>query len=523
MIDTKSPLYEELNKDWKATCRIVLGDEIGELKDFNGWLKDYIPEFGKRKSHVSGKDVVFARKDYCADASFISLDELKERAIEPLTINEIKDIDSLAQAVSEKWEYAGSKEIGNSKFVEESDNIIDSQYVAESANIRKSSHIYSSYFANDGSKYVFGGNWVVNGEFLIKSQGRNVKRTFDNNWSEDCSDAYFSFFNIGCSEIMFCFFQRNRRHAIGNLQLDREKYAGLKRKLLDEVVQELKKSKSFPSIYSMVPNEKPKISIRPMIRDEKGDIEPMRKAFSTTFNVIFKKEPGDMVEYEQWLMRHIMRAPELKSPFGSKVYRSDSIDEFWRFPEKRIISQDESVEMGLADIHMDEPQFGSIESIRKGLWKIGFFVGRLWMQERNCIDCPLAYRGVNMYKVNDTGYSENGGMCGTLLDSKYVFGCNRVVNSQFCIDCYHSFTLNRCFELDACTKCTDSMFSHNCEGLTESMFCFNVKGKRHAIGNYSLPVEQYRKIRDSLVGQMGDEIIKNKTLKWDIYNVGCAK
>jgi hypothetical protein len=271
----------------------------------------------------------------------------------------------------------------------------------------------------------------------------------------------------------------------------------------------------------MVPNEKPKTSIKATYLNAEGDIRPMKKAFSATFNAIFKKEPGDLSEYEEWLSRHLLKAPELTSPFGSKVYRSDAVDEFWRFPEKRIVSQEESIEM--AKLHMDEKQVASLEGIMEGLSLIGHFIGTVSQQATNILDCPFGFHAVNAYKVNDAEFSENCAIGGTLLYSKYVFGSNRLVGSEFCIDCYNSSVLNRCFEVDASTKCADSHFCHNCEGITESMFCFNLKGKRHAIGNCQLPPEQCRKTKDALVEQMADEIIRNKGLKLDIYNVGCAK
>jgi hypothetical protein len=75
--------------------------------------------------------------------------------------------------------------------------------------------------------------------------------------------------------------------------------------------------------------------------------------------------------------------------------------------------------------------------------------------------------------------------------------------------------------MDGCANCSDSYFCHSCEGLSDAMFCWNVKGKRHAIGNLELPSDQYRKIKDALVEQMADEIIKNKGLRYDIYNIRC--
>jgi hypothetical protein len=53
------------------------------------------------------------------------------------------------------------------------------------------------------------------------------------------------------------------------------------------------------------------------------------------------------------------------------------------------------------------------------------------------------------------------------------------------------------------------------------MFCWNAKGKRYAIGNAQLQPEQYRKIKDILIEQMADEILKKKELRYDIFNIGC--
>jgi hypothetical protein len=53
------------------------------------------------------------------------------------------------------------------------------------------------------------------------------------------------------------------------------------------------------------------------------------------------------------------------------------------------------------------------------------------------------------------------------------------------------------------------------------MFCFNVKNLRNAIGNAQFPPDKYRSIKDSIIEQMADRLIKKKDLKWNIYNIGC--
>ena len=142
-------LYEDLNKAWKSTCRIVLGDEVGELKDYEYWLKEHVPQVDKRKSAASGKEIAVATNDYCTGARFVAQEESQERRVEALTINEIKDIDSVARAISEKWEYIGNKVLGNSSHVESSDTIADSQYVYDATNISNILFFFREKFYSD--------------------------------------------------------------------------------------------------------------------------------------------------------------------------------------------------------------------------------------------------------------------------------------------------------------------------------------------------------------------------------------
>lgn len=75
--------------------------------------------------------------------------------------------------------------------------------------------------------------------------------------------------------------------------------------------------------------------------------------------------------------------------------------------------------------------------------------------------------------------------------------------------------------IHCCGYCSDTYFSHNCENVHESMFCFNVKNRRHNIGNAQYDENEYNKIKSSLMVQMIEELEDKKSLKIDIYNIGC--
>lgn len=526
-MDTGSLVYNELNKAWKSACKVLLVDEIGELKEYEDWVGRYVAPGKKRKSHISGQEVILSNDRYCNAAHFVSSGESqKAPAQATLSINEIKDIDSIVEALSDKWEYVGNRALGVSTNVESSDLIVDSHYVLESTNIQKSSYVFRSSLIGTSSKYVFGCVLIDEVEFATKCSGNwNTRRCVDSHWILDCSDIFFSYYCINCHDMLFSFNQKNKRCCVGNLELPKEKYLSLKSKLLSEIREELKRDKSFPSLFELVPNEKPKDGLKLSVAQElEGDIGPINKAFKSTFKVIFKKESEELPIYEKWLSSGVVKVKEVLSQFGATTFIPDDYElgHYSLYPEKRIVSYPESVELG--NLQMDEKDTASLNAIRKGLSKIGYLTSEYsWGKNHNLVKSPFVYNATDVYKSFDTLYSQFVGLNSSSVRSKYVFGCRRIYDSQFCINCYDSHFLNRCFEVDTSVKCSDTYFAHNCEGLQEAMFCFNAKGKRHAIGNSELTPEQYRELRDKLVEEMAEEIIKNKSLKHDIFNVGCSR
>ncbi len=512
---------EKLDNSWKSTTRILLGEELDDLSNYEEWLAKYTPSKGKRKSSLSGKPVTLNVDFYSKDANFISSDEIKDSA--PLSINDIKDIDSVVDAITERWQYAGNKVLGNSKFVENSDLVIDSQYVVNSTNISNSSNVFSSFLVRSDSKHCFGSGFFGEAEFILRTfAGYNLKRVFESYYVIDSSDIYFSHHAVGCSELLFSFSQRSKRHCIGNLQLTKDKYSELKKKLLAEVVQGLKKYKSFPSIFEMVPDKKPAQlpELKIIATESKTDMTPIEKAFASTFRVIFKKEPKKIDDFEELLSRHSIKTKSITSMFGYKTNIPDYSEfAYSLIPKSRIVSLKEALELG--KIHLNEEDITSLEKIVPKLDKIGFFTAEVFDGiNNNIIDSTLLVYATNVYKTFDATHSEYVGIASQALNSKYIFGGNRVISSEFCINCYNSTYLTRCFEVDTSTKCSDALFCHNSEGLSDALFCFNLKGKRHVIGNTILPIDQYTKIRNSLIEQIADELLSTKTSKFDIFDIG---
>jgi len=242
----------KLGEEFKATCRILFGSEIGELEEFKEYLLKVVPKPLIVPSKITGKDVYLASPFYSKNANFIELPELLK--LNPtLNINEIKDIDSLLSSLSEKFFYCGNNHLGNCFAVEQSDccfdgvNVLNSfevleggKYIAYSHGIRKGDHIFGSVWCGDNG-------------FLMKCQGVfSSKMAFDSYLAMKSRNLYCSFNCRSCSEVLFSFNQVSKQYLIGNLELPKEKFLPLKQKLLSEISDHLRSKKEFPSIFEII-------------------------------------------------------------------------------------------------------------------------------------------------------------------------------------------------------------------------------------------------------------------------------
>lgn len=239
-----------LEKSFASTSKILFGKEIGALSEFALYLFELVEKPFKAKSFLSGKDVYLSRQHYSARAKFAGIGEIARKTAE-LSINEMKDIDSLQGALSEKFFYCGNKNLGTSIGITESDACNDSIDVLHSQNVISSKAVAYSNGVRQ-SEAVFG--CQLGGEVAFSMRCQIFfysKRCFETYVSERCSDSYFSFDLRNCSECMFSFNQTGKRHCIGNMELPKEKYMALKKKLVSEIAEGLAKDKKYPSLFEL--------------------------------------------------------------------------------------------------------------------------------------------------------------------------------------------------------------------------------------------------------------------------------
>lgn len=246
---SESGVLHELDKRWKSTCRMLLNEEVGGLADYEGWLASQGQRTSFRKSR-DGKTVAFYLPYYAPDASIISYENADfNRKFEPLSINDVKDLDSIIGAVSERISYAGNVVLGTSQHVEQSTDVVDSFYVKNSAQVWDCKYIHSGFSMEHG-ECLFGSTYCGHFKFCIASHsGDYLSRCLMTDNSYESSDCHYCFGLAGAKNCMFSFNLQGASYRIGNLQLPPDKYNPLKAKLLSEIAEALRKEKETPLAF----------------------------------------------------------------------------------------------------------------------------------------------------------------------------------------------------------------------------------------------------------------------------------
>lgn len=245
----------EINNAWKTTCKLLLGDEIGDIDEYKDYLSKYVKKTRIAKSVLSGKDVILSDDNKYNEKCIISNNEREQYAEKTdmkIDLNQINDIDSITEALSEKVCYAGNIVLGNSKhvyssnrcsnssFVYKSQDISDGKYVGYTCMVRYGDHLFGSH---SGGETKFG---IKVFEMYKDVRCMETVRTYSS------SDCFYTGNLEGCTNCMFSFNLRNKRNCIGNLELSSEKYSKIKSKLIEEIRETLRTKKKLKSIIDIV-------------------------------------------------------------------------------------------------------------------------------------------------------------------------------------------------------------------------------------------------------------------------------
>ncbi|MFA6327857.1 MAG: hypothetical protein WCY41_00230 [Candidatus Micrarchaeia archaeon] len=529
----------DIDSAWKSTCRVLLRREIGGMGEYEAYLKKYVgPLRMQRRSCLSGKAVTTADDDCGEEVRYISDSERGQYFrlhSAPFPIDDIKDIDSLRAAIGERFIYSGDIVLGNSCGVEDvqrcsnvscvyhSQDVSDSKHVAHCAMLRRSSH-------------VFGSDCTGEIEFVIKNfQGWKSRRMFETANTQDVSDAYYCANVRQSQELMFSFNQDAKRFMIGNLELPKERYMALKEKLVAEIADELERRKDIVSLAELLgaparksPEERPEswdTHGKPYFGRPAAYPAALDAAFAGACKAVLGRQlSGKLTDYEGWLMRHVRAPPKGKSAASGKPLLILPI--LFNEPVRGThLTEGEAREAGKKKLSEADVERLALANAKKALAPIAYFTCDVALGNNMALEQVVSHSGSNtvfgastMYDSKRCAYD-----CWVSHEADCMFGCDHVFYSQFCINCYRSLRLQRCFEVSDSLDCTDCHFCHNCEGMRDCMFCFNAKGLRNAIGNVELPRGRYLEAKGRLLSDIAARAEKARGMALDIYSLGSAR
>ena len=523
----ESALYTRLNGRWKSTCKLLLGREIGELSRYKEWLCEGLEPFEKRKSSLSGKEV-YAVGMYPQGAPFISFDEIDySRKFAPLSINEMKDIDSIVEAVQERAAFCGNAILGNSSHAEESTGMEDCNFVLGCHTFHASQDLAYCSIGRE-VKSTFGSVIIGESSFDIKAHNAwRTSRLLCNQRVYESSDVTYSADLDGCIECMFCFGLKGKRRMIGNAQLGEAEYAKVKKKLLSDIADELEAKARAPTLFEMLPGS----PIRITKSLKKSPVPPfdesrVQDAFDDACGVVLGRKLGNVRDYQGFLTHHTRNITSIKSAVSDeKVYVGGYIIDMAVAKSGRAVKLSELHELCQPREATEELKSGKITLAGMGelISPVALFTPEEFLFTSNAAECSTVHYGSNVlccsraYHAKDSAYS-----CWP-RDSDHMFGCDATRNSSFCFHCYNSYKLTRCFDADTSQNCTGSYFLHNCENVHDSMFCFNVKNLRYAIGNAEVGKEEFGRVKKMLLSEIAASLEKTRDYKRSIYGIARAR
>jgi len=245
----------DINDAWKDTCRVLLSEEVGELGEFGPYLSKYVEKPQERISMLSKAPIMVSSAHFGPKTRFISNDEMaryQKIARAPLNINEVKDLDSLLGALSERFVYSGNIVVGNSSEVNQSDSCANSQFVHRSIRVFDSKFVAFSSDVRYG-ECIFGSDKVPASKFLISSSNTHKSiRCMECISIMICADCYYSAHLEDCQNCLFSFNQKNKSYLVGNLAFARDEFASIKAKLLADMASLLRTKKSVLPLVDLI-------------------------------------------------------------------------------------------------------------------------------------------------------------------------------------------------------------------------------------------------------------------------------
>jgi hypothetical protein len=246
----------EIEKGFESATNILFGKKISNLHEYREWLEQDLPAGiqtieGKIKDPVHMIQLDFFR---LMEKNLVTIDEaleLGKNSISEEQVNSLnlKNASSLLSKIkTTSCEVVYGKNIDSEKCV----CYGPTSYCYQSALCWFCKKVGYSY-ATRTSEYLFGCSNIVDSSFCIKCyNSAKLTRCFEVSDSKSCTDCYFSHNCENLENSMFCFNLKAKRYCISNVEVGKEKYLEIKSKIIDQIVEELMRTRKLRySIYNV--------------------------------------------------------------------------------------------------------------------------------------------------------------------------------------------------------------------------------------------------------------------------------
>ena len=244
----------EMEKAFRETTKLLLGGELSHIDSYADWLGRSVPLPTLAESVLSGKDVWMPPPLNYLNTAFnkskiISMDEMNSLNASKFTVKDIENtsLDKLITRFIKPIAYfCGNFRYQNYENFEKVSGGGGGRnvYMAEDAYLGVKNIAFSNYtlFCEN----MFGCYGTTHSQFNIHVyRSVALSRCFEVDSSSNCRDILFCHNCENVNDSMFCFNAKNLRYAIGNIQLRPDQYRLIKSEILEEIVKELKETKSL--------------------------------------------------------------------------------------------------------------------------------------------------------------------------------------------------------------------------------------------------------------------------------------
>lgn len=252
-----SKLEADLEKNFQTITSVVLGKKLCNFKEYEEWLTENVTTNEYGESVMSKEKIYLPPFDFYRDIkhNILTIEEayfvhgkncLSEAELNQLSFSNAKTTLKKLSTVTPNTRY------GESSHLIDCDFYYSSHYSYKSVALVNSKYCYYCFWPRQ-STYNIGTFYTFSSQFCIKCyNSENMNRCFEMSDCSNCTDSMFCHNCEGLSNCMFCFNVKNKKYAIANIEVGRERYMEIKNRVMNGIAEKVEKDKRFDlSIYNI--------------------------------------------------------------------------------------------------------------------------------------------------------------------------------------------------------------------------------------------------------------------------------